>query len=558
MFRTCAQSTAAQSMLQKYACTWIPVLALALAVAALYGQFLWNPILFDDMYFFMLDNAGNQPISNYHYALFELRSLPYATLAWTKAWFGLDLINFRVGNLLLHAAAVLALFFFLAKLFAVVCDEHNQAGLSPRLAAFFAALLFALHPVATYATGYLVQRTIVMATLFALLSMLAYVHGSVRHKPLWLWMSVPFYFMAVFSKEHSIMLPFALLALTMLLHDDWRAKLKQRWAIFVALAAIELLVLLISRGLLGSVYEIYAPEMLRQNESELAYPRSVITQSWLFFKYAVLWLLPNPAWMSIDIREPFVRSLLSPYLIAAVCFVAWGMGAFWLLLKRGRMGLAGFALLFPWLMFFTEFSTVRIQEIFVLYRSYLWAVGAFCLLPVIFTKVNVRVASITLAIIALAMFAVSMERLMTFSHPVLLWDDAEKLVKGRTDLPGAYRIYYNRGTELIKIDQPGQAIADLKQAVALNRNFVEAHGNLGGAYFKKGDWQNAVASFSNAIEIAHSTSKYLNPRYVYGRAQAYENMGDIPKAQADYKESCRLFNKGCEKLPGKNFSKENL
>lgn len=352
------------------------------------------------------------------------------------------------------------------------------------------------------------------------------------------------------------MLPFVLLALTALLHNDWRAKLKQRWAIFTALAAIALFVLLATRGLFGSVYELNAPEMLQEIDSKLSYPLSVITQSWLFFKYALLWIFPNPAWMSIDMREPFARSLFSLYLVAVCGFIAWGVGAFWLLLKRGRAGLAGFALLFPWLMFVTEFSSVRIQEIFVLYRSYLWAVGGFCLLPVVFAKVNIRMASLILAIIALAMLPISMERLMTFSHPLLLWDDAEKLVKGRADLPGAYRIYYNRGTELIKIDKPDMAIADLKQALALRADLAAAYGNLGAAYVKKREWRSAVESFGTAIEITHKAGDAPQPRFHYGRAMAFEEMGDRQKAQADYKISCRLANRGCEKLPGGHLSKQ--
>jgi len=533
-------------MMKKYFQAGIPLLLLVLAVAALYGQFLWNPILFDDLPFFMLDNEGNQPVSNYHFALLQLRSLPYATLAWTKAWLGLDLIGFRMGNLVLHATVVLALFFFLAAVFTAVRVEWRKDGLSPRSAAFFAALLFALHPVATYAAGYLVQRTIIMATLFCLLAMLSFVHGSVRGKPLWLWMSVPFYYLAVFSKEHAIMLPAVLLALTILLHEDWRDRLKQRWALLAALAAIAVVVVLL-RGLLGAVYEINAPEMLRGVDSQLSYPLSVLTQSWLFFKYALLWAFPNPAWVSVDMREPFAQSLLSPYLLAAAGFVAWGVTAFWLLLKRGMLGLVGIAILFPWLMFFTEFSAVRIQEPFVLYRSYLWAVGAFCLLPVLFCMAEARIATFVLAAIALAMMPVSMERLMTFSHPVLLWEDAEKLVKGRQDLPGAYRIYYNLGTELVKIDKPDQAIADLKRAIVLSRDFSEGHGNLGAAYFKKSDWQNAVASFSKAIEIARSGGKTISSRYVYGRAMAYERMGEIEKAQADYKLGCELDSRICDK-----------
>lgn len=524
---------------------WIFVILLLAAVVALYGQFLWNPIIFDDLPFFMVDNAGNQPVSTYHFSLFQLRSLPYATLAWTKEWFGLDLISFRVGNLLLHAAVVLALFFFLKELFDAVYRSRDAKGLSTQLAAFFAALLFALHPVATYATGYLVQRTIILATCFSLLSMLSYVYGSSRKKPLWLWMSVPFYYLAVFSKEHAIMLPAVLLALTLLMHDDWRVKLKQRWGIFLTLAAIGVFVILL-RGLLGSVYEINAPEMMQ--ETGVTYPLSIITQSWLFFKYMLLWVFPDPKWMSIDMRVAFAHSLLSPYLLALGAYLAWGGVALWFLLKRGRMGLLGFAMLFPWFMYFTEFSAVRIQEPFVLYRSYLWSVGAFALLPVIFVRLDRRLAVFILTAIALAMMPVSMERLETFSHPVLLWSDAEKLVKGRTDLPGAYRIYYNLGTELIKIDYPDQAIADLKQAIALSKDFAEGEGNLGAAYMKKRDWKNAIASFSKAIEITRHQDKSLSARYIYGRAMAYQETGQVQLAQADYKLSCQLTGKtGCDK-----------
>jgi len=524
-------------------------LVLVVLVAALYVSFRWNPIVFDDIYFFLMDNDGNQPVSNYHFEWLQIRSLPYATLAWTKAWFGLDLINFRIGNLLLHAAVVLVLFAFLSSLFIALIGDGRKESLSPRLYAFFAAALFALHPVATYAVGYLVQRSIVMATLFSLLALMAYVRGSVQQNLLWLWLTVPFYYLAVFSKEHAIMLPAVLLALTVLLHVDWPTRMRQHWGIFVMLALIAIAALLTKRGLLGSVYELNAPEMLL--DADLAYPLSVMTQTWLFFKYVFLWVLPNPAWMSIDMREPFAPSLFSPYLMAVMAFGAWGIGSIWLLTKRGMAGLAGLALLYPWLMFMTEFSTVRIQEVFVLYRSYLWAPVAFCLLPVIFSKLNGRLSAFILSLLAVAMVSMSMDRLVTLSHPILLWDDAEKLVKGRTELPGSSRIYYTRGTEMIHMGNLDQAIADLNQSASLSPRFVEAHGNLGAAYFQKLDWNNAIASFSHAIEIAHQDNKAISARYIHGRAQAFENTGELEKAQIDYRESCRLAQRGCEKLINK-------
>jgi tetratricopeptide (TPR) repeat protein len=326
--------------------------------------------------------------------------------------------------------------------------------------------------------------------------------------------------------------------------------------------------------------------MLWDVDKRLAYPLSVLTQTWLFFKYAFLWLFPNPAWMSIDMREPFARSLLSPYLAAGACFVVWGVGATWLLLKRGANGLVGFALLFPWLMFFTEFSSVRIQESFVLYRSYLWALGALCLLPVLVAQVNARLAAFVLSVVAFAMIPISMERLIVLSQPVFVWDDAEKLIKGRTDLPGAYRIYYNRGTILTDLGNVDQAIEDFKKAISLQANFSEAYGNLGKAYTNKSDWKSAAAAFAMANEVAQKNGKTylvargnlalayskledwpnsaaefgkaidlatsehspLLPTYAIGRAQAYEKLGDLQKSQADYKLACDLAKKGCDKL----------
>ena len=535
---------------------YAPVL-LIFAVATLYGQFLWSPIQFDDRYFFMVDSSGGMPISVFHYSMFQLRSLPYATLAWTTELFGLDLINFRVGNLLLHAAVALSLFYFLKTIFSELCGNQFKESLSPSSTAFFAALIFAVHPVASYAAGYLVQRSIVMATLFSLLSMLFYMHGSIRKKPLLVWGCVPLYFLAVFSKEHAIMLPFVLLALTMLLHENWQLKLKQRWGVFAALITIAIFVIWVKKNILGVVYEQEAQHMLQQFEgSDLAYPLSVITQSWLFFKYAALWLLPNPSWLSIDMRESFAHSLSSIYLIAAVGFLGWGGGAFWLLRKRGMVGLLGFGLLFPWLMFITEFSSVRIQEPFVLYRSYLWAVGAFCVFPYIVHRLNMRMATVILLAIALVMFPISMERLLTLSNSVMLWRDAQKLVKGRDDLLGADRIYYNSGTELLRIDRPNEAIPDLQQAVRLNDQNWEAYWNLGVAYSKTDNWSRAVDAFSKCVELNPDKPHW---KFYHGRAIAFEKMGQLQRAQEDYRRACQLGKRGCEKLTGGdvNLSKKN-
>jgi len=239
-----------------------------------------------------------------------------------------------------------------------------------------------------------------------------------------------------------------LLAMTLLVRKPSAALFRQiapYYAIAMLIAAAVVWSTVSSKAVLGTVYETRALGMLEQSvklKGLTALPDlhvlSILTQCGLFFKYLWLWLVPNPAWMSVDMREPFAMSLLGWHTLGTVAFLAYFGIAVWLLLKQGRMGLLGFALLFPWILFLTELSTVRIQEPFVLYRSYLWMPGLLAALPVIFGRLSPKKASLLLGTIALLLVPLSLNRLNTFSSPLLLWEDAEQLVRNK---PYSYGIF---------------------------------------------------------------------------------------------------------------------
>ncbi|MDO9010970.1 MAG: tetratricopeptide repeat protein [Gallionella sp.] len=519
-------------------------------IAALYGQFLHNPIVFDDLYFFMLDGEGRSAIEAFAApSMGDLRALPYATLAWTAQWFGFGLLPFRIENMLLHWMVVVVLALFVVRLYHRVLPSAGSDGERTGMVAavLISVTLFALHPLAVYATGYLVQRTMVMATLFSVLALWSYLHGSNGHSKTWLWVSVLLYFMATHSKEHVIMLPAVVVALTVLLHQDWRRFLRENWPVFLGYALVALLTIAQIRGVIGHTYELNAGEMLEGVQPENAYGYSVLTQSWLFFKYGVLWLLPNPGWMSVDMREPFAQGFLSAYGAALLAYLLYGFAALRLLVKRGRTGLIGFAMLLPWLMFMTEFSSVRVQEIFVLYRSYIWALGGVIVLPLLLMQLNARLMIGLSLLFAATLFMISMERLSSFSHPILLWDDAEKLVKDRQTLPGAARIYYNRGTEWLKVDEYDSALADLVIATRLSPQLSAAFGNLGAVYLKTGQNELAIQAYSRAIALDSEQKAPTSFKYYSGRAGAFEATGQQLKAAIDYKVTCLLARKGCDK-----------
>ena len=91
------------------------------------------------------------------------------------------------------------LFLFLQRLFAAVLPAER--ALDPGLVgAFFGALLFLVHPAAVYGVAYLIQRSIVMATLFGLVSLYCFLEGLMRGlAPLVPAAAAVAYFVAVFS-----------------------------------------------------------------------------------------------------------------------------------------------------------------------------------------------------------------------------------------------------------------------------------------------------------------------------------------------------------------------
>jgi protein O-mannosyl-transferase len=523
---------------------YLQIALLLLAILVLYAGSLHAPFVFDDIGFF--SNPGN--IAKYSHKIFsfDLRWLAYATFGWTANWFGLDIFWLRIGNVMLHAANAITLFFLLRRLFQVTLvrsDNSNDAPSSLAWFAFFGALIFALHPVAVYGVAYLIQRSTLMATLFVLLMLRVYLEGLLRGSWYWMLAAVLFYFAALYSKEHSILAPGVALAMTFLIRKPSAVLLKQivPYAILLALLAATVIYIVIARGLLGAAYEPNAIVILftsanLQGVTDLPniYLLSILTQSWLFFKYLGLWLLPNPAWMSVDMREPFAMSLLGWHTLGLVAFLAYFCAAVWLLLKQGRMGLLGFALLSPWILFLTELSTVRIQEPFVLYRSYLWMPGLFAALPVAFGWFSSKKAFLLLGVVSLLLMPLMLNRLHTFSSTLLLWDDAEKLVRGKPYIYGAERIYFNRGTELGQLRRYNEAIADFNTAIA-EHPYDFMYGNRATAYYSLGKYQEALRDYDKAIALNPG-----NPNSYNGRALTYRALGDFAAAQEDFTKSCAL------------------
>lgn len=514
------------------------VLTLFAAVCILYLPFLGNPLFFDDLTFF-----ANGAVEAYRKNGFDLtlRWLPYTSLGRIYTIFSSEFPHiYHLASLLLHAANTVLLFYFLRTLFGVVQANGNASDQARR--AWFGALVFALHPVAVFAVGYAIQFSILMATTFALLMQLAYLRGLQNGQLRWFMLAVVAYFLACFSKEHSVMMPAIVGAMGLLITGENRVKRRVLALTWLAFLAIAVMVTLRARGVLGAAYEPMAAQLFEQQGIDASTPMlhllSALTQAGLFFKYLLLWLLPDPSLMSIDMREQFIISASEGTAwIGAIAFLLYGAFGIRLLLQRGVSGLAGFALLYPWLLFWVELVGIRMQEPFVLYRSYLWMPGMMLLIPLLLAKLPERKALLAMICLVIVLVPLSWGRLRVFADHYRLWNEAAVLLKNQQEA-GADRIFYNRGLAEMDARKWEDAAADFKRSAGISPQLEPIHYELGRAYANSGRLEEALAQFDTAISIKPDDDKAY-----FVKGMLLKQMHRDKEAMQQMEQSCKLKNR---------------
>ncbi len=143
---------------------------------------------------------------------------PFTSITYTVDYFfwGVNPMGYNLTNLFFHLLLCVLFFRFLEKL------------LDHRLAAFLAALLYSVHTIHTEAVTYTASRGDTLGIVLMLSAMLVYLNGRTL-------IALCFYFLALFSKETMMLLPFYILALDLGFVKSSRKDLARRALPFFAL-----------------------------------------------------------------------------------------------------------------------------------------------------------------------------------------------------------------------------------------------------------------------------------------------------------------------------------
>ena len=490
-----------------------PALFGAFVLAAVLAIYLpgWNhELLFDDLR--LTDGAI---FGNYGSLLtFKQRMLSYGSFIWVDLLAGPGWWKQRLVNVGLHLATVAALYALVRDLlertrFPEDFESQPYFGMSRKAAVQVGVALFAVNPMAVYAVAYLVQRSIVMATLFSVLACWCFVRGLSGRGVAWYGLALLSYVAAVLSKEHAVMV--AAMAVPLYIHvrrPSWKTVATIAGASTALIAVAAVVFFGIYGDLIGKLFDQRSLDFAQQLErlspgiTQRMYPLSILNEAALFFAYGFLWFAPNVMWMSLDMRPAFPLSYMAfPQVLGVVGYVGLWIAALWAVLRRrGALSLAGVALMFPLLLYATEFATVWVQDPFVLYRSYLWAVAVPVLVAIVLTGFQPKTIYVIGCAIGLVFTVLAFERVQSLRDDHTAWGDAaEKIdLKAPASAVGRWQPFLNLGAYHLDRGSLGEAQRSFATAEALGSLHGSARFNQGVALQQQKKHAQALTTFAEA------------------------------------------------------------
>lgn len=449
--------------------------------------------------------------------LFDPRIITWLSYYIPYYFFGYSESMMIAGNVLVHILNVLLLYSFFYTLLNHQAKLHSQNSTRKNSwIAFVGAALFGFHPLITYGVLYHIQRSMLLATFFSLLSLICLFKSFSRDSKVWMILSLTNYFFSIHSKEHAIMLPAVALLMILLFRGLSREIIKKYFPLILGMGLVALQVILVRLELFATTYEPWAGNLQKvanpENwqlltpvilSSKIVFPLSIINQGFLFFKYLGLVFFPLTQFMSIDMPASFPEHLFSwPQTFGFVCFCLYPL-CWFIFYKKTKNAVVTLAALFPWIMFFSELSVVRYNEAFVLYRDYLWMSLSILLIPYVLYQIKgkIRYAAL-LAFILFTAYGFH-DRLNIFNDEITLWEDAANKIKlDDKSIFSAYRPYAILSARYILAGRYIESEKLLKKAIEQNPYFYLFYNNLAVTCVHLQKWDEAILNMKKVVELS--------------------------------------------------------
>ena len=466
--------------------------------------------------------------------------LTWMTLGLDYVLWGMNPVGYHLTSLLLHAANAVVFFFIARRLLTLALPSPSERGHALAVAAGFAALVFAIHPLRVESVAWVTERRDVLSGLLYLSAILVYLlacEGGARGRG-WYWLSVAVFVGALLSKSMVVNLPVVLVILDVYPlrrlggSIGWRSEPARRVYVekipFVLLAAAASAIAVMAQSSVHAVASL----------AQLSVPRRVAISTYGLSFY--LWKMVVPVNLSpvYELRPP-VNPWATPFLLSYGVVLA--LTAIALALRRRVPGLpaawvAYIVVLLPVLGIFQSGPQIAADR-YTYLAGLGWAIlgGAGLLSCWRSSRRSKTGTPATWLLAGIALCVVVGLGVLTWNQ-VHVWHDSEKLWSHAVAIdPGSAVGQYSRGLVLAQQGKLTEAMEHYQTALRINPDYADAHNNVGAVLADQGRLAEAIEHYREALRLKPD---YADAHYNWGNALAQQ--GKPAEAIEHYRQALRI------------------
>ena len=433
--------------------------------------------------------------------------IPLLTFAVEYSLFGDNPTPHHVTNLILHLLCTFMVFQFLRLMKLDI------------VYAAIGALLFGIHPMRVESVAWITERKDVLYGLFYVMAMIYYIRYQTEKAQgkKYLWLTLLFFVLALFSKIEAVSLPLSLLVIDFYLERPLKFNL--------IIEKIPYFFLSLLFGILGIL--ILLKHGTLQSNEVVSFGNRIFYGLYSFSGYIIKFVFPYPqsAYYPYPLLTGFsavITYFINPAVLVGLIFLVYRS------LRTTRAVLFGALFFLVNVVFLlqifaagTAFFSDRFT--YIPYIGLIFIAVWFLERSIKANKDRQYMAFTGITIVVIIFMIMTFNRCLVWKDSESLWSDSIEKYPEK-NVPG----YANLGVFYGNTEQWDKAITNLSKALAIDPKYADAYENRGVASGKIGEQNNAISDFTKAIEI--------NPKFAkayHNRAVAYSTIGEDKKAIDD-------------------------
>jgi tetratricopeptide (TPR) repeat protein len=436
-----------------------------------------------------------------------------STYALDYALGGLNPLGFHLTNVIIHIINTLLVLKLLLLIFGT---EDRKISKNLLYAAFFGALIFAVHPIHTEAVTWVSGRTDSLSFTFFAAAFIYYIKYSRFWKPLHLILLLLYYILSLLSKEMAITFPVVVILYDIMLNNGLNKEfIKKHFPAYSVLAVVSVIYLFFRWLILKDVpqretyFYFYHKDLLTV----------ILTMLQTIPLYFRLLVVPIGLLYHYNGYLPYVSSFASISVIYSIIFILFALGVALFMYKK--FPVVSFSILIVFITLLPVMNIVPTMNFMAERFLYIPSLALSFVIALLFIKLGSGKSYRVLfsLVIILAGFYSYLTYQRNFD-----WKDNNTLFLSADDKPGTV-VYVNIGNIYGNNHDYDKAEVYYRKALDLRNETLLANTNLGKIFLIKGNFDSAYYYIYKSYKL-----DTLSPEPMLALAQLYANFKMLPEA----------------------------